>query len=145
VKIVLSGLDAAAWSLVALQVVLEREGHAVSNVGPRAPADAVLRACRRERPGCLVLSTALEADGVPVLRRVRADPALAGLPVVIGGRFRGSRADLLAVGFDEAFPVAATDPGGAVAALRAYLARQSRRSMIVALARPPASHIVCRP
>jgi methylaspartate mutase sigma subunit len=139
VKIVLSGVDEAAWSLVALRVVLEREGHAVC-----VAAEAV-GACRRERPDCLVLSTAHGATGVDVLRRVRADPALAGLPVVLGGRLAGTRAELLALGFDEAFPVAATDPGGAVAALRAYLARQSRRSMIVALARPPASHIVCRP
>jgi methylaspartate mutase sigma subunit len=139
VKIVLSGLDATAWSLVALQVVLEREGHAV-----RVAAD-VLGACRSARPDCLVLSTVLGVSGVDVLRRVRADPALSGLPVVIGGRLGSTRAELLAQGFDEAFPVAATDPGGAVAALRAYLAGQSRRSTIVALARPPASHIVCRP
>lgn len=135
----LSGLDADAWSLVALQVVLEREGHTVRVAGE------VVEVCRRERPDCLVLSTVLGASGVDVLGRVRADPALAGLPVVLGGRLGKTRAELLAQGFDEVFPVAATDPGGAVAALRAYLARQSRRSMIVALARPPASHIVCRP
>jgi hypothetical protein len=92
-----------------------------------------------------VLSTALGASGVDVVRRVRADLDLAGLPVVLGGRLGGTREELLALGFDEVFPAAATDPGGAVAALRAYLARQSRRSTIVALARPPASHIVCRP
>ncbi|GAB3145385.1 hypothetical protein [Amycolatopsis sp. NPDC004378] len=137
-KVVLSGLDAGAWSLVALRVVLEREGHDV------CVAAEVLRTCRRERPDCLVLSSAHGASGLDVLRRVRADPALCGLPVVIGGRLRNPREDLLAAGFDEVFPVAATDPGGAVAALRAYLG-QSRRSMMVALARPPASHIVCRP
>ncbi|MDQ7804616.1 hypothetical protein Q5425_12785 [Amycolatopsis sp. A133] len=113
----LSGLDAGAWSLVALQVVLEREGHEV------CVAAEVLGACRRERPDCLVLSTVFGAPGVDVLRRVRADPALAGLPVVIGGRLGRPRAELLAQGFDEAFPVAAADPGGAVAALRSYLAR----------------------
>ncbi|WP_370963261.1 hypothetical protein [Amycolatopsis sp. cg9] len=138
-KVVLSGVDAGAWSLVALQVVLERAGHEV-----RVAAD-VLKGCRRARPDCLVLSTVLGGSGVEVLRRVRADPGLGGLPVVIGGRLRNTRAELLALGYDEAFPVAAADPGGAVAALRAYLARQSRRSTIVALARPPASHIVCRP
>ncbi|HET6710145.1 hypothetical protein [Amycolatopsis sp.] len=113
----LSGLDAAAWSLVALQVVLEREGHTV------CVAAEVLGTCRRERPGCLVLSTVLGAAGVDVLRRVRADPALADLPVVIGGRLGRPRAELLAQGFDEAFPVAAAAPGEAVAALRVYLAR----------------------
>ncbi len=138
-KVVLSGVDAGAWSLVALQVILEREGHAVW-----VAAD-VLAACRRDQPDCLVLSTVFGASGVDVLLRVRADPGLGGLPVVIGGRLPGTRADLLDLGYDDAFPVAATDPGGAVAALRAYLVRQSRRSMIVALARPPASHIVCRP
>ncbi|MFJ7214359.1 response regulator [Amycolatopsis sp. NPDC098790] len=134
----LSGLDTGAWSLVALQVVLKREGHTV-----RVAGEAV-EACRREPPDCLVLSTVLGASGMDVLRRVRAEPALAGLPVVLGGRLKNTRAELLALGFDEVFPVAATDPGGAVAALREYLG-QSRRSMIVALARPPASHIVCRP
>ncbi|WP_410643733.1 hypothetical protein [Amycolatopsis sp. lyj-346] len=118
----LSGLDAAAWSLVALQVVLVREGHDVRTVGPRAPADAVLRTCRRDRPGCLVLSTALGAPGAVVLRRVRADPALSGLPVVLAGRLANTRAQLLEQGFDEVFP-ATEDPAGAVAALRRYLAR----------------------
>ncbi|WP_290058777.1 response regulator [Amycolatopsis solani] len=115
-KVVLSGVDAGAWSLVALQVVLEREGHVV-----RVAAEA-LGACRRERPDCLVLSAVLGGAGVDVLRRVRADPGLGGLPVVIGGRLRNTRAELLALGYDDAFPVAAADPGGAVAALRAYLA-----------------------
>ena len=138
-KIVLSGVDTGAWSLVALQVILEREGHVV-----RVSADP-LEACRRERPDRLVLSTALGDPGVDVLRRVRADPALIGVSVVIGGRLRTTREAVLALGYDDAFPVAATDPRGAVAALRAYLARQSRRSMMVALARPPASHMVCRP
>jgi len=124
---------------VALQVVLERAGHTVW------VAAEVLGTCRRERPDCLVLCSASGAPGGDVLRRVRADPALAGLPVVIGGRLENTRAELLALGFDEAFPVAAADPGGAVAALRGYLAGQSRRSMMVAFARPPASHIVCRP
>ncbi|WP_206794859.1 cobalamin-dependent protein [Amycolatopsis sp. MtRt-6] len=119
-KVVLSGLDAAAWSLVALQVVLERAGHEVWNVGPRAPVDSVLRTCRWERPGCLVLSTAVGAPGVDVLRRVRGDPALAGVAVVIGGRLSGTREGLLELGFDEVFP-AGDDPAGAVAALRAYL------------------------
>ncbi len=152
----LSGLDAAAWSLIALQVVLEREGHVV-----RVATD-VLGACRRERPDCVVLSTTHGASGVDVLRDVRADPALAGVPVVLGGRTGGTRAELLALGYDEVFP-AVEDPAGAVASLRQYLAQlvvsekqcsnpashsrpgQSRRSTIVALARPPASHIVCRP
>ena len=122
-KIVLCGLDPAAWSLLALQVVLERAGHDLRALGARPPIEVVLGTCRRERPGCLLLSTALGADGTPILRRVRADRALAGLPVVLGGRLAGTREELLARGFDEAFPAAATDPGAAVAALRAYLAQ----------------------
>ncbi|MEA5361094.1 hypothetical protein VA596_16235 [Amycolatopsis sp., V23-08] len=161
-KIVLSGVDTGAWSLVALQVILERCGHEVRNLGARPPVERILEACR-EGPDCLVLSaTDGGADSARVFTRLRTHPALAGLPIVIAGRLAQPRAELLALGFDDAFPATA-NPGQAVAALRQYLARvvvsgkqcsntvshsrrgQSRRSMMVALARPPASHIVCRP
>jgi methylaspartate mutase sigma subunit len=159
-KIVLSGVDAGAWSLVALQVILERRGHDVVNLGARPPVARVARACRRDRPACLVLSaSAGGTDSAQVIGRVRADPALTGLPTVVAGRLAQPRGELLALGFDDAFPATAADPGRAVVLLRQYLARlvvsgnsgsnpnyhsrpgrgrpgQLRRSMIVALARP---------
>jgi methylaspartate mutase sigma subunit len=122
-KIVLSGVDAGAWSLVALQVILERQGHEVVNLGARPPVARVLRACR-DHPACLVLSaTDGGADSAQVIGQVRADPALAGLPAVVAGRLAQPRSELLALGFDDAFPATAADPGRAVVLLRQYLAR----------------------
>jgi methylaspartate mutase sigma subunit len=124
VKIVLSGVDTGAWSLVALQVILERCGHDVLNLGARPPVERVLRACRRDRPGCLVLSASDGGtDSARVIGKLRADRALAGLPAVIAGRLSVSRGELLTMGFDGAFPATADDPGQAVVALRQFLGR----------------------
>ncbi|MDT7799455.1 MAG: methylaspartate mutase sigma subunit [Actinomycetota bacterium] len=122
-KVVLSGVDAGAWSLVALQVILERCGHDVVNLGARRPLERVLQACR-ERPDCVVLSASDGgADCARVITRVRADPALTRLPTVIAGRLDLPRRELLALGFDEAFPATTDAPGQAVVALRLYLGR----------------------
>ncbi len=135
-KIVLSGLpcDTHAWNLVAVQVILEAMGHRVVNLGARVPVRRVLEACRRERPDCLVLSTVDGrggADGARLITRLRADADLAALTTVIGGRFSGRhpgadpRAEMLGLGFDEAFPVGAGDPGRAVASLRAFVTQHA--------------------
>jgi methylmalonyl-CoA mutase cobalamin-binding subunit len=122
-KIVLSGVDTGAWSLVALQVILERCGHEVRNLGVRPPVEKVLQACR-ERPDCLVLSASDGGtDSARVIGKLRADRALAGLLAVIAGRLSVSRGELLAMGFDGAFPATADDPGQAVVALRQFLGR----------------------
>ncbi|HKN51623.1 MAG TPA: cobalamin-dependent protein [Amycolatopsis sp.] len=134
-KIVLSGLpqDEQAWALMALQVIMEGMGHEVVNLGARVPVDRVLDACRRETPDCLVLSTVSGGlDGARLIAGVRADPDLRGLTTVIGGRFGGRypgadpRAEMLGLGFDEAFPVATDDAGRAVASLREFVAAHAR-------------------
>ena len=136
-KIVLSGLpsDSHAWNLVALQVILEGMGHRVVNLGARVAVDRVLEVCRREVPDCLVLSTVNGSggvDGARLIGRLRADVDLAALTAVIGGRFSGrypgadARAEMLGLGFDEAFPVGAGDPGNAVASLREFVAARAR-------------------
>lgn len=136
-KIVLSGLpsDSHAWNLVALQVILEGMGHRVVNLGARVPVARVLEVCRLEGPDCLVLSTVNGrggADGARLIGRLRADADLAALTTVIGGRFSGRypgadpRAEMLGLGFDEAFPVGTGDPGLAVASLREFVAARAR-------------------
>ena len=136
-KIVLSGLpsDPDAWNLVVLQVILEGMGHRLVNLGARVPVERVLEACRRETPDCLVLSTVNGEggpDGARLICRLRADPDLAALTTVIGGRFGGRypgadpRAEMLGLGFDEAFPVGADDAGRAVASLREFVAARAR-------------------
>jgi len=132
-KIVLSGLpsDSHAWNLVALQVILEEMGHRVVNLGARVPVERVLEVCRLEAPDCLVLSTVNGrggADGARLIARLRADADLAALTTVIGGRLPGAdpRAEMLGLGFDEAFPVGTGDPGRAVASLREFVAARAR-------------------
>jgi methylmalonyl-CoA mutase cobalamin-binding subunit len=136
-KIVLSSLpsDSDAWNMIALQVIIEGMGHQVVNLGAGVPVERVLEACRRETPDCLVLSTVNgkgSADGATVIGRVRADPELAGLTAVIGGRFGGRypgadpRAEMLGLGFDEAFHVGIGDTGDAVASLREFVAARAR-------------------
>lgn len=134
-KIVLSGLpsDSHAWNLVALQVILEGMGHRVVNLGARVRVERVLEVCRLEAPDCLVLSTVNGrggADGARLIARLRADADLAALTTVIGGRFGGRspdpRAEMLGLGFDEAFPVGTGDPGHAVASLREFVAAHAR-------------------
>jgi methylmalonyl-CoA mutase cobalamin-binding subunit len=134
-KIVLSGLpsDSHAWNLVALQVILEGMGHRVVNLGARVRVERVLEVCRLEAPDCLVLSTVNGrggADGARLIARLRADVDLAALTTVIGGRFGGrspdARAEMLGLGFDEAFPVGTGDPGHAVASLREFVAAHAR-------------------
>ncbi len=65
----------------ALSFVLEREGFAVSAV---LDAAGLLPSLRGQRPDVLILDVMLPgASGFELLRQIRADPALAGVAVMI--------------------------------------------------------------
>lgn len=124
--------DSHTWNLVALQLIIEEMGHEVTNLGACVPVDRLLAACRAERPDCLVVSTVNghgRIDGARVIRRLREDPALAGLTAVIGGKLGVDgrpdpevRRTLVGLGFDEVFQVDADDPGEAMRAFGEFVA-----------------------
>jgi CheY-like chemotaxis protein len=65
---------------------------------------AALAGIAAARPELVLLDVSLpEMDGTEVLRRLRADPALAGLPVVAltAHAMAGDREKYLALGFDD--------------------------------------------
>ncbi|WP_240656600.1 cobalamin B12-binding domain-containing protein [Streptomyces sp. V2] len=105
--------DSHMWNLVFLQLLLEENGGQVVNLGACAPDGLVLSACARVRPDALVVSTVNghgHLDGLRLIKKIRRHPDLAGMKVVIGGklgvhgsRHAGSRAELVANGFDAVF------------------------------------------
>ncbi|WP_055490394.1 cobalamin B12-binding domain-containing protein [Streptomyces sp. TP-A0356] len=105
--------DAHMWNLVFLQLLLEERGGTVINLGACVPDDVIMEECRRSRPDALVVSTVNghgHLDGLRLIQKIRADPELAGMRVVIGGKLgiKGSEnvrfgAELVAAGFDSAF------------------------------------------
>ncbi len=101
------------WNLVFLQLLLEEQGAEVTNLGACVPDDLIIEECRRTRPDALVISTVNghgHLDGLRLIRRIRSEPDLVGLRVVIGGKLgvRGAEnivfAEELALsGFDAVF------------------------------------------
>lgn len=64
-----------------LRFILMREGYHVADAGD---GEAACRSIERERPDLVILDVMLpRLNGFEVLRRVRADPRLAGLPVIM--------------------------------------------------------------
>lgn len=114
-RIVVSSVssDSHTWNLVFLQLLLEEMGHEVVNLGACVPDELLLAECRRAQPDLLVISTVNghgNIDGARLIRRLRATPDLAHLPVVIGGKLgvRGAEnavhgAGLVEAGFDAVF------------------------------------------
>ncbi|GHD93245.1 cobalamin B12-binding domain-containing protein [Streptomyces naganishii] len=105
--------DAHMWNLVFLQLLLEEQGAEVTNLGACVPDELIVEECRRTRPDVLVISTVNghgHLDGLRLIRRIRSEPDLADLRVVIGGKLgvRGAEnivyAEELALsGFDAVF------------------------------------------
>ncbi|HEU4946135.1 MAG TPA: cobalamin-dependent protein [Kribbella sp.] len=118
--------DSHTWNLVFLQLTLEELGHHVLNLGACVPDELLIGECLRIRPDLVVVSSVNGhgfLDGTRLIRRIRACPEVASVPVVIGGKLgitgRGGQrsSDLLrAAGFDAVF-----DEGGGLARFRAFL------------------------
>lgn len=115
--------DSHTWNLVFLQLLLEETGHDVVNLGACVPDELLLSECVARRPDAVVISTVNghgHVDGRRLVRRLRADERLSGLPVVIGGKLgvgggrdTGLAAELVEAGFDAVYTDGA-DPHGFV-------------------------------
>ncbi|MEU5918910.1 cobalamin-dependent protein [Streptomyces sp. NPDC047141] len=133
-KILLSGTasDSHTWNLVYLRLFLEEQGHEVVGLGPCVSAELLLDGCLRHAPDVVVLSSVNGhgyRDGLTAVRRLRAEPALAGLPVVLGGK-------LGVVGHRQEADVARLTEAGCDAvlgedldALCAFLAARARKEV----------------
>jgi methylaspartate mutase sigma subunit len=129
--------DAHTWNLVFLQLLLEEAGFPVVNLGACVPDELVLAECRRIRPDTVVVSTVNGhggLDGARLIRRLGAEPDLAGIRVVIGGKLgvrgradRDVGATLQAAGYDAVF-LDDADP----AAFLCYLAQRPRHRLTIA-------------
>ncbi|MFG2826171.1 cobalamin B12-binding domain-containing protein [Streptomyces sp. NPDC048434] len=105
--------DSHTWNLVYLQLLLEELGHQVHNIGACVPDDLLIAECRRFEPDLVVVSSVNghgAIDGRRLIGRLRAEPDLAALPVVIGGKLgtKGAAAgtygpELIAAGFTAVF------------------------------------------
>lgn len=105
--------DAHTWNLVFLQLLLEELGNEVTNLGPCVPDRLLLEAADEVRPDAVVISTVNghgRLDGARVIRKLRGDPVLRNLPVIIGGKLgtmgetgHGPAQSLIDAGFDAVF------------------------------------------
>lgn len=105
--------DAHTWNLVYLQLLIEELGHRVVNLGGCVPDDLLVAACVHHRPDLIVIGTVNghgRIDGMHTITRLRGDPRLADIPVVIGGKLGingecspAQREKLVAAGFDAVF------------------------------------------
>ncbi|GAB3108433.1 cobalamin B12-binding domain-containing protein [Streptomyces calidiresistens] len=129
--------DSHTWNLVFLQLLLEEMGHEVTNIGSCVPDELLIEECRRVRPDMVVISSVNghgALDGARMVRRLREQPDLRDLRVVIGGKLgvRGTDGDfhgpaLMEAGFDAVF-----EDGAGITEFRRYLAGSS----VPALAAP---------
>ncbi|HEX5403988.1 MAG TPA: cobalamin-dependent protein [Pseudonocardiaceae bacterium] len=81
--------DAHTWNLIFLDCFLTEHGHRVVNIGPCVPDELLVARCRTDRPDLVVLSSVNGhgfTDGLRVVTHFCAQPDLAGIPVVIGGK-----------------------------------------------------------
>ncbi|MEO6088380.1 MAG: cobalamin-dependent protein [Umezawaea sp.] len=105
--------DSHTWNLVYLELLVGELGFDVVNLGACVPDELLESECLSRRPAMLVLSSVNGhgyQDGLRVVQRLRAFPALRTMPVVIGGKLGVGGAltpdeteQLLLAGFDAVF------------------------------------------
>jgi methylaspartate mutase sigma subunit len=81
--------DCHTWNLVFLQMLMEEEGHRVTNLGACVPEDLLVAHCRERTPDLIVVSTVNGHgyfDGLRLIKSVRSAPELAAVPAIIGGK-----------------------------------------------------------
>ncbi|MGK5499052.1 cobalamin B12-binding domain-containing protein [Streptomyces sp. URMC 125] len=135
--------DSHTWNLVFLQLLIEEYGHSVTNIGACVPDDLLIAECRRHRPDMVVISSVNghgHLDGRRLIARLRAEPDLADLPVVIGGKLgtRGSEGGshtraLVEAGFDAVF-----EDSVGIGEFRRYLTAPTRHALHKAASAAPA-------
>ncbi|WP_328718080.1 cobalamin B12-binding domain-containing protein [Streptomyces sp. NBC_00247] len=102
--------DSHTWNLLFLQLLLEEQGWEVTNLGACVPVETLVTESAARPPGLIVVSTVNGhgAEEAPALARaVRAEPALARVPLVIGGKLDTEggttpedRSEFIEAGFD---------------------------------------------
>jgi methylmalonyl-CoA mutase cobalamin-binding subunit len=105
------------WNLVFLQMLLEEHGIEVINLGICVPDEVIIEQCRHSRPDALIVSTVNGhgyLDGLRLIERLRSQPDLVSLRVVIGGKLGIRGADnaqfveeLKVNGYDAVFEASA--------------------------------------
>jgi methylaspartate mutase sigma subunit len=113
--------DSHTWNLLFLQLLLEEQGWEVTNLGACVPVGVLIEEVTARTPDLIVVSTvnghgAEEATGLA--RAVRAVPALARVPLVVGGKLDTSgtiapdvHTSLTDAGFDAVLTGANAVPG----------------------------------
>lgn len=119
--------DSHMWNLVYLQLLLEEIGFTVVNLGACVPDPVLVTACLRHRPALTVLSSVNGHGCVDAARAVaamRARPALATMPVVVGGSLgvTGGDTEAHAAMLERAGADATFEGPGAVEAFRRFVA-----------------------
>jgi methylmalonyl-CoA mutase cobalamin-binding subunit len=132
--------DSHTWNLVFLQLLLEEMGHDVTNIGSCVPDELLIEECRRVRPELVVISSVNghgALDGARAVRRLREEPDLRDVRVVIGGKLGVTGAEagtygpqLLAAGFDAVF-----EDSAGVAEFRRYLSESATPAIAASGAR----------
>ena len=127
--------DSHTWNLVFLQLLIEELGFDVVNLGATVPDAMLIEECRDRKPHMVVLSSVNGHgyhEGLRLIGELRGEPAVADLPVVIGGKLGitgGESAehiqDLLSAGFDAVYD----DRPDSAAAFVGMLGRLSERQV----------------
>jgi methylaspartate mutase sigma subunit len=118
--------DSHTWNLIFLQLLLEELGHRVTNLGSCVPDDLLIAECECRRPNLIVLSSVNGhgyQEGLRIIRALRAVPALAATPVVIGGKLGTSGADprLARALTDASFDAVFEDDRAGVLSFRSFV------------------------